>query len=414
MNTNDFQVGLDPTGFSSITGAQLAQLVNSDTPSSDRGMILITTDQTGVPVIPAAGTTVEWQRFLWLRLSPLASSFTVCAWNPSQTFNMGYSDGSGTTVSTNWNPVSSGSIPAGSIQGFQLAAATITKDKIVSVDLSQINGSTALITTATTPTLADTTSTSSFATGFVIAPLAITTGKIANSGVTNSNIAPVAVTFDKIGSDSIAKDMLRAKADGTTEWFSPTDIVKSAIPVVAGNSLKLPQVNAGATDFQMVAPTTLGRILQQVTLQTILATDSGSIHCALTATPTQTTGPTSTVLASLTAAAFTPLNANSTIIVEAYLQLASSNGSAQIIGALFQDAIDAAVAASAVQVYNATNLVPAFIRFSIASWGTGSSKVFKVGISSVTANAYLNSTDGSTIMFGGLGTPSWIKITEYL
>jgi hypothetical protein len=97
------------------------------------------------------------------------------------------------------------------------------------------------------------------------------------------------------------------------------------------------------------------------------------------------------------------------------MQVATTGGASHVVGAIFQDSIDAAVAAAAVETNAPNQLANLSMRFTIASWGTGSSKVFKLGISSVTQNAVLNSTDGSTTMFGGtLGTPSWIRITEYL
>ena len=145
----DIISGLDPTGFSAISGAQLETMVGSATPFSDKGLIVVTTDSAGVPQVPDATTTTKWQSYLWLRLSPLTTSFIVCAWNPAQTYNMGYSDGSGNIVSTNWNPISSGSIPAGSIQGYQIAAGTIDKEKIQNIDISQVNNSASLLTTST-------------------------------------------------------------------------------------------------------------------------------------------------------------------------------------------------------------------------------------------------------------------------
>ena len=44
VNANDFIVGLDPTGYTTITGEQLAQLVNSAYPQVDKGMCIVTTD----------------------------------------------------------------------------------------------------------------------------------------------------------------------------------------------------------------------------------------------------------------------------------------------------------------------------------------------------------------------------------
>jgi len=285
MNTNNLQVGFDPTGYTSISGAQLAQLVNSSTTSSDRGMILITTDSAGVPVIPDASTTTEWQRFLWLRLSPLTTSFIVCAWNPDQTYNMGYSNSSGTTVSTNWNPISSGAIPSGSIKGYQIANATITADKLAGgIALSQIAGSSSLLTTSTTPTAGDISG--SFAAGFTIGNNAVTSTKLAsdaavdaNRAVTTNSIKTGAVTPVKLSPSGTAQTFMTDIAGTTPAWTVLPSIIKSTSAVTTtGNVGKIPRVlTSAASDggtWEMVNSTSTGKVLQVV-------------HAPSTATPAQ-------------------------------------------------------------------------------------------------------------------------------
>lgn len=129
-NVNDFVVGLDPTGFTTITGAQLAQLVNSATPSSDRGLVLVSTDAAGVPNVPDASATVEWQRYIWLRVS--ATYVTAYCWNPG---------GATDTTYLNWVTLASAAIAPGSIQGYQIANNTIPATAIISLTSSQITGS---------------------------------------------------------------------------------------------------------------------------------------------------------------------------------------------------------------------------------------------------------------------------------
>ncbi len=78
--TTDLIVGLDPTGATAITGAQLAQLVNAANPQNDKGLIIVTTDGSpGNPVVPDASTTTKWQRYLWLR-RPLAYTHGIQAY----------------------------------------------------------------------------------------------------------------------------------------------------------------------------------------------------------------------------------------------------------------------------------------------------------------------------------------------
>jgi hypothetical protein len=131
-NVNDFVAGLDPTYFATITGAQLAQLVNSAEPSSDRGLIVISTDSAGLPNVPNASTiggTPEWQRYIWLRISP--TYVTAYVWNPG-----------GATDDTylNWITISQASIGPSSIQGYQIAGNTITAGNISTVSSGSIQG----------------------------------------------------------------------------------------------------------------------------------------------------------------------------------------------------------------------------------------------------------------------------------
>ena len=254
MNANDFVTGLDPTGFTQITGAQLAQLVSSATPSSDRGLILVTQDSSGVPVLPDIADYPRVENYLWLRLSPLTSSFTLCAWNAQQIYNMGYSNGSGQTVSTNWNPVTIGSIPAGSIQNFQLAGG-ITYDKLAgNIPTSALASGSTFLTTASTPTVTDIAG--SFSGGFTIQALAITTGKIAIGGVTTNNIAAGAVTLAKFDTTGGIYQLLYNSANNTPAWQTPPQIYTGlANPNSGGsNDGQLVAVNSGAAGtFKYVA-----------------------------------------------------------------------------------------------------------------------------------------------------------------
>lgn len=123
-NTNDFNVGYQPTlSPASITAAQLEQLVNAATPSSDRGLVIVTTDDnSGNPNVPNAISTVAWKRYIWLRIS--SASVTAYVWNPAA------SPGS----LSQWVSISQASIPPGSIKGSQIAPGTITSDNLLSTN----------------------------------------------------------------------------------------------------------------------------------------------------------------------------------------------------------------------------------------------------------------------------------------
>jgi len=137
FNVNDLALGFDPTGSSSITGAQLGQLISNASPSSDRGFVLLSTDSsTGDPNVPnasATGTTA-WQRFIWLRIT--AASTNSYVWNPNGSTSNYTNPTTGIVTSLlNWTPMNLASIGAGSITGSQIAAGTITSSNISSTGI---------------------------------------------------------------------------------------------------------------------------------------------------------------------------------------------------------------------------------------------------------------------------------------
>jgi hypothetical protein len=140
-NVNDFLVGFDPTSATSITGAQLAQMVNGATPNSDRGLILVSTDSVvgGVvtPNVPNASTTTAWQRYIWLRLVPSTNSLIAYVWNPN---------GATDPTLLNWIPISQAAFGPNSIPGSAIIANTIPSTAIISVAWSQISGTPAFAT----------------------------------------------------------------------------------------------------------------------------------------------------------------------------------------------------------------------------------------------------------------------------
>ena len=134
-NATDLLVGFDPTGYTSITGAQLAQLVNSATPTSDRGFVLQTTDSgAGDPDVPNAAGTVAWQRYIWLRVS--GTSVTAYLWNDNGSNSNYVNPTTGTVTSLlKWQTVSNSSIAPGQITGTMIAAGTITALNLASGSL---------------------------------------------------------------------------------------------------------------------------------------------------------------------------------------------------------------------------------------------------------------------------------------
>ena len=261
-STTDFVHGIDPTGFTSITGAQLAQLVDSASPYTDKGLIVTTTDSSGVPLPPDATTTTKWQTYLWLRQMPLTSSFSVYAWNPLQTYNIIYSNSSGLFVSSKWNPVTSASIPANSITGSQIAPNTIDYSRIISVQQSQVSGLTSALAGAlsitTTPAAGDISG--SFSAGLTINNAAVTNAKLkadatsgsANAAVKTDNIVDKNVTAAKVLGGSDGQLLKTTDASNTSAWITPPLIYSSAYISVTSNGSKAVSVNAAGTDYEML------------------------------------------------------------------------------------------------------------------------------------------------------------------
>jgi hypothetical protein len=82
-STIDVVTPFDPTGYSTISGAQLEQFAGGIAPYSDKGFVVITTDTAGSPNVPAANTTTKWQNYIWLRIS--STYVTAYVWNPMVT-----------------------------------------------------------------------------------------------------------------------------------------------------------------------------------------------------------------------------------------------------------------------------------------------------------------------------------------
>lgn len=202
MNNNDLIVGFDPTGSTSITGAQLAQLVNSATPSSDRGLILITTDDnSGNPNVPDARNTgtPAFARYMWLRVS--SNYVTAYVWNPSANSDV--------TI-LKWVTISQAAIAPSSIQGYQIAPSTITADKIATVNSSSIQGGIvqswlAALNVGNTAVVSDGVLSSSLFTN-----ANLVWGDLQGSGATPGTpvIKPLAVTQTKLARQAVAGSLV--------------------------------------------------------------------------------------------------------------------------------------------------------------------------------------------------------------
>jgi len=125
----DFLTPFDPSGYVTISGAQLEQLVGGLAPNLSIGLFLITTDIVGVPTVPNATTTTKWQAYGWLRITPQNNGVALYIWNPN---------GAVDATLLQWQVANIGSIPNGTITGSMIAGLTITDANMFSVSWSKI------------------------------------------------------------------------------------------------------------------------------------------------------------------------------------------------------------------------------------------------------------------------------------
>lgn len=280
-STIDVTTPFDPTGYQSITGAQLEQFGSGITPYTDKGLIIVSFDGVnGNPQVPNALTTTKWQNYIWTRIS--AASVSVYVWNPSAAVDATY---------LQWQGINVAGIPLGSIVDAMIAANTITSDKIASVNGSTIIGSLPASILSTLISVGNTAGGDLTGTypNPSVAALAITAAKIAVATITGSQIANNTVVNTNLAPSANALTMLRTKGDlSAVEWFTPpTVLMNTGFAMEANistNKKRAIQVNTAGNGYEYAS----GTILQLLTFQS-----SGAAKPApATAIASTTTAPT--------------------------------------------------------------------------------------------------------------------------
>lgn len=374
--TADLLPPFDPTGYASITGAQLYQYLSGAAPVSDTGFTIVTSDSSGVPNVPDAATTTKWQRYLWIRIT--ATSVNAYLWNPSATSDATY---------LKWVSVNIAGIGAGSITGSMIADNTITDAKIISLDYTKLTGVPATFSpggaaggdlTGTYPNPS-------------VANAAITGAKIALTTITHANLGAQCVEVDTdIDPSAVGLSLIRTNAGATAmEHFVPQVITLLTNPASASDVGKVVRV---------ASPYTNGYELADAagTYQRVIKGLAGSTTARTTVIPQDTSIPQSTEGDEIITLTFTPKKTTSLVRV-VFAGWASASGTGiGVTFALFNGAANALQAVGGAADNSGYAQMPT-IDYTYAP-GSVSPITFSIRLGPTSGSAYFASL--STALFG--------------
>ena len=401
VSSQNVQPSFDPTAYTSLSGAQLKQLIDGILMYADKGLLITTADVAGVPQPPDADATTSWQRCIWMRVG--ATTVTPYIW-----VNTAAVHADGVNTLNKWYTIAESTIGPGAIGTAQLANNAVTDAKISEVNASKITGSLAG-TLAAASLVAEGDAAGGDLTGTypnpTVGPLSITTAKIANENVVEGKIGPLAVTNGKIGPLAVDTDKI-TDASVTLAKASTTfvnEATAKGVPVMADAVLIAD--SAAANINKKVLLSNLG-ISLQILVKTVGNAVSGS-----TVVPDDNTIPQITEGDEITTQAITLKSASS--LVRLKIDCSIGNTSVNQM-ALFMCQTGVASALATRSVYNTSSSTPtcATLECIIASPGVGA-YTFSVRFGGSGGTSYCNFDSVANTPYGA-SAKSFFIVEEFM